>query len=166
MHEVGHLLPAKFFDVKVTQYMVGFGNTLWSTRRGETEYGVRALPLGAFVRIVGMNRMDDVDPADEARSYRQATFPRRLLVISAGSIMHILIAIVLLFGVYATQGEITAQDEPRVIVGAAAQEFLAAWPGLDMNWFREAHLDRWFFASPELVEMTIEGLQQAGIEFN
>jgi TolB-like protein len=50
--------------------------------------------------------------------------------------------------------------------GAAAQEFLAAWPGLDMNWFREAHLDRWFFASPELVEMTIEGLQQAGIEFN
>jgi membrane-associated protease RseP (regulator of RpoE activity) len=101
-------------------------SALWSFRRGETEYGVRALPLGAFVRIIGMNRMDDVEPGDEGRSYRQQSFPKRLLVISAGSIMHILIAIVLLFGVYSTQGEITAQDEPRVIVGAAAQE-LPAW---------------------------------------
>ena len=126
LHELGHFATAKWTGMKATQFFLFFGPRLWSFRRGETEYGVRALPLGAFVRIVGMNRMDDVDPADEARSYRQATFPRRLLVISAGSIMHILIAIVLLFGVYATQGEITAQDEPRVIVGAAAQE-LPAW---------------------------------------
>jgi membrane-associated protease RseP (regulator of RpoE activity) len=54
LHEVGHLLPAKFFDVKVTQYMVGFGNTLWSTRRGETEYGVKSIPFGGYVRMVGM----------------------------------------------------------------------------------------------------------------
>ncbi len=67
-----------------------------------------------------MNRMDEVEPADEARTYRQATFPRRLLVISAGSIMHILIAIVLLFVVYSTQGELTAQDEPEVIVAAVS----------------------------------------------
>ena len=126
LHELGHFATAKWTGMKATQFFLFFGPRLWSFRRGETEYGVRALPLGAFVRIVGMNRMDDVEPADEARSYRQATFPRRLLVISAGSIMHILIAIVLLFGVYATQGEITAQDEPRVIVGAAAQE-LPAW---------------------------------------
>ncbi len=112
--------------MKVTQFFLFFGPRLWSFRRGETEYGVRALPLGAFVRIIGMNRMDEVEPGDEARSYRQQSFPKRLLVISAGSIMHILIAIVLLFGVYSTQGEITAQDEPRVIVGAAAQE-LPAW---------------------------------------
>ena len=126
LHEMGHFATAKWTGMKATQFFLFFGPRLWSFRRGETEYGVRAIPLGAFVRIVGMNRMDEVDPADEARSYRQATFPRRLLVISAGSIMHILIAIVLLFGVYATQGEITAQDEPRVIVGSAAQE-LPAW---------------------------------------
>jgi len=126
LHELGHFATAKWTGMKATQFFLFFGPRLWSFRRGETEYGVRAIPLGAFVRIVGMNRMDDVDPADEARSYRQATFPRRLLVISAGSIMHILIAIVLLFGVYSTQGEISAQDEPRVIVGTASQE-LPAW---------------------------------------
>jgi membrane-associated protease RseP (regulator of RpoE activity) len=126
LHELGHYLTAKWTGMKVTQFFLFFGPRLWSFRRGETEYGVRALPLGAFVRIIGMNRMDEVEPGDEARSYRQQSFPKRLLVISAGSIMHILIAIVLLFGVYSTQGEITAQDEPRVIVGTAAQE-LPAW---------------------------------------
>ncbi len=126
LHELGHYLTAKWTGMKVTQFFLFFGPRLWSFRRGETEYGVRALPLGAFVRIIGMNRMDEVEPGDEGRSYRQQSFPKRLLVISAGSIMHILIAIVLLFGVYSTQGEITAQDEPRVIVGTASQE-LPAW---------------------------------------
>ncbi|WP_460444624.1 M50 family metallopeptidase [Angustibacter aerolatus] len=54
LHEVGHLLPAKRFGVKVTQYMVGFGPTLWSRRRGETEYGVKAVPLGGYIRMIGM----------------------------------------------------------------------------------------------------------------
>jgi membrane-associated protease RseP (regulator of RpoE activity) len=116
--------------MKATQFFLFFGPRLWSFRRGETEYGVRALPLGAFVRIIGMNRIDEVDPADEARTYRQATFPRRILVISAGSLMHMLIAVVLLFAVYATQGEITSQDEPRVIVGAAAPGLPAEQAGV------------------------------------
>lgn len=121
LHELGHFATARWTGMKATQFFLFFGPRLWSFRRGETEYGVRAIPLGAFVRIVGMNRMDDVEPADEGRTYRQQSFPRRLLVISAGSIMHILIAIVLLFGVYMTQGEITAADEPRVIVAGAAE---------------------------------------------
>src|SRR5690625_2991178 len=54
LHEIGHLIPAKLFGVRVTDYFVGFGRTLWSTRRGETEYGVKMLPLGGFVRMVGM----------------------------------------------------------------------------------------------------------------
>ncbi|MBA2417328.1 MAG: site-2 protease family protein [Nocardioidaceae bacterium] len=54
LHEVGHMYPAKRFGVKVTQYFVGFGRTVWSTRRGETEYGIKAFPLGGFVKLVGM----------------------------------------------------------------------------------------------------------------
>jgi len=54
LHELGHMIPAKLFGVKVTQYFVGFGRTLWSTKRGETEYGVKALPLGGYVKLVGM----------------------------------------------------------------------------------------------------------------
>ena len=54
LHEIGHLVPGKLFDVKTTQYFVGFGRTLWSRRIGETEYGVKAIPLGGYVRFVGM----------------------------------------------------------------------------------------------------------------
>jgi membrane-associated protease RseP (regulator of RpoE activity) len=110
--------------MKVTQFFLFFGPRLWSFRRGETEYGVRVLPLGAFVRIIGMNRMDEVEPGDEARAYRQKSFPRRLLVISAGSLMHMLIAVTLLFGVYAIAGEDTVRDGVEVqtlVDGGAAQ---------------------------------------------
>lgn len=114
LHELGHYLTARWTGMKVTQFFLFFGPRLWSFRRGETEYGVRAVPLGAFVRIIGMNRMDEVEPGDEARTYRQKSFPRRLLVISAGSIMHMLIAIVLLFGVYAIAGEESFSDGARI----------------------------------------------------
>ncbi len=116
MHELGHFTTARLTGMKATQFFIGFGPRLWSFRRGETEYGVRALPLGAFVRIVGMNNMDEVDPGDEPRAYRQKSFPRRLLVISAGSLMHMLIAVVLLFTVYVTKGEPTDQTVIRDLV--------------------------------------------------
>ncbi len=104
-HELGHFVTAKWTGMKATQFFIGFGPRLWSFRRGETEYGVRALPLGAFVRIIGMNNMDDVPEADEARTYRQQSYPKRLLVISAGSIMHMIMAVLLLFAVYSIDGE-------------------------------------------------------------
>src|SRR5688572_22111200 len=105
LHETGHFVTARLTGMKATQFFIGFGPRLWSFQRGETEYGVRLLPLGAFVKIIGMNNLDDVPRADEARTYRQATFPRRMLVISAGSIMHILLAVMLFFGVFATKGQ-------------------------------------------------------------
>ncbi|MDX2380997.1 MAG: site-2 protease family protein [Acidimicrobiia bacterium] len=130
LHELGHFVTARWTGMKVTQFFLFFGPRLWSFRRGETEYGVRALPLGAFVRIVGMNRMDEVEPPDEGRTYRQQSYPKRMLVISAGSIMHFIIAIVLLFAVYSTQGEITARDEPRVLVAATSEGLPAAAAGI------------------------------------
>ncbi len=54
LHEVGHMVPAKKFGVKVTQYMVGFGPTLWSRKRGDTEYGFKAIPVGGYIRMIGM----------------------------------------------------------------------------------------------------------------
>ena len=107
LHETGHFVTARMTGMKATQFFLGFGPRLWSFRRGETEYGVRALPLGAFVRIIGMSSLDEVPPADEARTYRQQSYPRRMLVISAGSLMHLLIAIVLLFTVFAVRGQFT-----------------------------------------------------------
>jgi len=105
LHELGHFTTARWTGMKATQFFIGFGPRLWSFRRGETEYGVRALPLGAFVRIIGMNNMDEVEPGDEDRTYRSKSYPKRMLVISAGSIMHMLIAVLLLFVVYVAEGE-------------------------------------------------------------
>ncbi len=97
LHETGHFVTAKKFGMKVTQYFVGFGTTLWSTRRGETEYGIKVLPLGGFVKITGMTSMDEVDPADEPRSFRRHPAWQRLVVLFAGSFMHFVLAFVLLF---------------------------------------------------------------------
>ncbi len=116
LHELGHFMTARWTGMKATQFFIGFGPRVWSFRRGETEYGIRVLPLGAFVRIVGMNQMDDVDPADEDRTYRSKSFPRRMLVISAGSIMHMLLAIVLLFTVYVVDGETVQVDGAEISV--------------------------------------------------
>ena len=104
LHEVGHFSTARLTGMKVTQFFMGFGPRVWSRSKGEVEYGVRALPLGAFVRIIGMNNVDEVDPADESRAYRSQTFPRRLLVITAGSLMHMVIAFALFFAVYTSGG--------------------------------------------------------------
>jgi len=99
LHETGHFVTAKKFGMKVTRYFVGFGPTLWSTRRGETEYGIKALPLGGFVKIIGMHSLDDVDdPADEPRSFRRQPAWQRIVVLCAGSFMHFVLAFLLIFG--------------------------------------------------------------------
>jgi membrane-associated protease RseP (regulator of RpoE activity) len=98
LHESGHFVAAKKFGMKATRYFVGFGPTIWSTQRGETEYGVKALPLGGFVKIIGMTSMDDVDPEDEPRSFRRAPGWQRLIVLAAGSFMHFVLALALIFG--------------------------------------------------------------------
>ena len=128
LHETGHFITARLTGMKATQFFIGFGPRLWSFHRGETEYGVRLLPLGAFVRIIGMNNLDDVPSTDEARTYRQASFPRRMLVITAGSLMHVLVAIVLFFAVFATRGELV--EIPGAEVNQVAAESGAAGAGI------------------------------------
>ncbi|MFM8388431.1 MAG: site-2 protease family protein, partial [Actinomycetota bacterium] len=104
LHEIGHFATARWTGMKVTQFYMGFGPRLWSRSRGELEYGVRALPLGAFVRIVGMNVLDEVEPGDEDRAYRNKSYPRQFLVITAGSLMHFILALAIFTGVYASAG--------------------------------------------------------------
>ena len=138
LHELGHFSTARWTGMKATQFFIGFGPRVWSFRRGETEYGVRALPLGAFVRIIGMNNMDEVEPEDEDRTYRSKSYPRRMLVITAGSIMHMLLAIVLLFTVYVADGEtyaagaeigMVAQGGPADSAGLQSGDIVVAIDG-------------------------------------
>ncbi len=118
LHEVGHFATAKWTGMKVTQFFMFMGPRLWSFRRGETEYGVRLLPIGAFVRIVGMNNLDPCTPEDEPRAYKNKSYPKRMLVITAGSMMHFLQAI-LLFGFVMTV--IGLNDPSKWSVGLISQ---------------------------------------------
>ncbi len=94
-HEFGHYITAKRAGLQVTDFFVGFGPVVWSTTRGETRYGVRALWLGGYVKVPGMTWTDQVDPSLEARTYRQASFPKKVLFASAGSLMHGVMALLL-----------------------------------------------------------------------
>ena len=68
LHEAGHFIMAKRSGMKVTEFFVGFGPRIWSFRKGETEYGVKAIPAGGYCRIIGMTNLEEVDPEDEPRT--------------------------------------------------------------------------------------------------
>jgi membrane-associated protease RseP (regulator of RpoE activity) len=104
LHELGHYLTAKAAGMKVTEFFIGFGPKIWSFRRGETEYGLKVLPAGAYVKIIGMHNLDEFDPADADRTYMSKPFWRRLSVAVAGSTMHFLLALVCFFVAFAAVG--------------------------------------------------------------
>lgn len=138
LHEIGHLVPAKAFGVRCTQYMVGFGPTLWSRRIGETEYGVKVIPLGGYVRMLGMfpprpgrpvsadttgrwsmmieqarhDAMREVGPEDAGRLFYQRSVPKRMLIMLGGPAMNLLLAVGLLAVILTTYGSL--EYTPRV----------------------------------------------------
>lgn len=133
LHEIGHLVPAKLFGVKVSQYMIGFGSTIWSRRHGETEYGIKAVPLGGYVRMIGMfppepggkpgelrqsstglfqtmardarnASKEEIGPGDEDRVFYRKAWWKKLIVMLGGPAMNVVLAIVLAGGVLMTFG--------------------------------------------------------------
>lgn len=97
LHEAGHLVTAKRFGMKATEYFVGFGPRLWSFRRGETEYGVKAIPAGGYVKILGMAPEETMAEEDRPRAFYRQPAWQRTIVLAAGSFTHFVIAFVLLF---------------------------------------------------------------------
>src|SRR5690348_3790983 len=105
LHEAGHMWSARAFGMKVTRFFIGFGPTIFSFRRRNVEYGLKALPFGAFVKIVGMTPQDDdVAPDDEPRAMWRFPVWKRTIVMAAGSISHFLLAIVTLWIVFVIVG--------------------------------------------------------------
>jgi membrane-associated protease RseP (regulator of RpoE activity) len=115
LHELGHFATAKRYGMKATRFFVGFGPTLWSTRRGETEYGVKAIPAGGFVKIVGMTPLEELEPGDEGRAFYRQPVGQRVVVLAAGSAIHMIIALFIIFGVIATVGD-PLTPEPTLTV--------------------------------------------------
>lgn len=97
LHEAGHLATAKWFGMKVRRYFIGFGPKIFSFRRGETEYGLKAIPAGGFCDIAGMTALDPVTPDEVPRAFFRKPTWQRVVVLSAGSITHFMIGILLLY---------------------------------------------------------------------
>jgi membrane-associated protease RseP (regulator of RpoE activity) len=121
LHEFGHLVPAKRFGVKVTEYMIGFGPTIWSTVRGETRYGAKAIPVGGYIRMIGMlppapdgtsrtmttgrfammvddarrQSVEEIQPGEEGRAFYRLPVRKRVVVMMGGPTMNLLLAFVL-----------------------------------------------------------------------
>ncbi|MEN8239506.1 MAG: M50 family metallopeptidase [Actinomycetota bacterium] len=115
IHEGGHFVAAKAFGMKATQAFFGFGPKLWSTTRGETEYGVKALPFGGYVRIIGMNPFEEIEPDEEGRTYRAASFWKKSIVVLAGIMSHFVVAIVLLWFVASVWGTLATDADGQVV---------------------------------------------------
>jgi len=104
IHEAGHYLTAKRFGMKVTEFFVGFGQKIWSTQRGETEFGVKAIPAGGYCRIAGMTPREELSEADADRAFVKAGVTQRLIVLGAGSFLHFVIGFVLLLTLFSAIG--------------------------------------------------------------
>ena len=103
-HEAGHFLAAKAVGMKATQFFFGFGPKIWSIQRGETEYGFKWFPLGGYVRIIGMNPLEEVAPGDMGRTYREKKFWEKSVVVLAGVGTNFLIAFILFYGIVLAVG--------------------------------------------------------------
>lgn len=117
-HEFGHFVAAKAVGIKATEFFFGFGPKLWSFRRGETEYGVKLLPLGGYVKVVGMNPLEEIDPADIGRTYREKPFWKKSVVVLAGVGMNFLIAYFMFAGVLLWQGVTELSTEVSEVVAS------------------------------------------------
>ena len=110
VHEGAHFVAAKGFGMKATEAFFGFGPRIWSITRGETEYGIKAIPLGGYVRIIGMNPFEEVAPEDEGRTYRNSVFWKKSVVVLAGVFSHFVMATILLVTVFLIWGEVATDD--------------------------------------------------------
>lgn len=146
MHELGHFVTARMMGMKATEFFLGFGPKIWSFNRGETEYGIKGIPAGAYVRIVGMTNLDDIDPAEENRTYRSQPWWQRMVVICAGSAMHFLmalIALVVLFGAYSYAGfNGPPWEVDRIVEGSSADE-IGVVAGDQITRFGGESFDTW-----------------------
>jgi len=130
-HEFGHFITARWAGIKVSKFFVGFGPTLWSIRRGrpetvpgpdgvpitrpETEYGIKAFPIGGFVKVVGMSPFEEIPPEDQPRAFGSAPTWKRAVVLGAGSVTHMVSAFIILFLIFAAVGLPDPNERTRTI---------------------------------------------------
>ncbi len=131
IHEAGHYLTAKHFGMKVTEFFLGFGKRLWSTKRGETEFGIKAIPAGGYCRIVGMSVNEEISEQDSSRAFYKASAPKRLIVLGAGSFLHFVLGFLLIFTIFFGVGTVALTSTVDQVVPCISSTSKACSPSLN-----------------------------------
>jgi regulator of sigma E protease len=114
LHEAGHFFAAKATGMRVERFFLFFGPTIWSFKRGETEYGVKSIPLGGYVKISGMNPEEELPPEEKHRAYYRQKVWKRIVVVAAGPAVNVALAFVILFFVYLFNANQYTQSVERI----------------------------------------------------
>ena len=144
IHEFGHYLTAKRYGMKVSEFFLGFGSRIWSTKRGETEFGLKAIPAGGYCKIEGMTPNDVMPEGEESRAFYKAKSSQKLIVLGAGSFLHFVLGYILLFLLFAGVG--TNQLLPtinQVVKGSAAQS-VGILAGDEVLAINGKQIDNWY----------------------
>jgi membrane-associated protease RseP (regulator of RpoE activity) len=128
-HELGHFLTARKFGMWVSEFFVGFGRRIWSITRGETEYGIKAIPAGGYCRIEGMTPTDEMPQGEEGRAFISAPSWKKLIVLGAGSTAHFILGFLLIFSIFFAVGYTTITSDISEVKSGSVAESAGFLPG-------------------------------------
>ena len=183
IHEFGHYITAKRYGMRVSEFFLGFGKRIWSFTRGETEFGIKAIPAGGYCRIEGMSATDEMPPGEESRAFFKASSGRKLIVLGAGSFLHFVLGFIILLIIFAgigtskpttTISEISAcvprinaactesdPKSPALLSGLQAGDVITSLNGVPVNnWAKDVEIIRNSAGKEILVEIERNGQVQ------
>jgi membrane-associated protease RseP (regulator of RpoE activity) len=142
-HELGHFLTARKFGMRVSEFFVGFGRRIWSITRGETEYGIKAIPAGGYCRIEGMTPTDEMPPGEESRAFIKASSLKKLIVLGAGSTAHFILGFLLIFSIFFAVGYTTITPVISQVKDGSVAESAGFKPGDEIISIDGAAISQW-----------------------
>jgi membrane-associated protease RseP (regulator of RpoE activity) len=183
IHEFGHYITAKKYGMRVSEFFLGFGKRLWSFTRGETEFGIKAIPAGGYCRIEGMTATDEMPIGEESRAFYKATSGRKLVVLGAGSFLHFVLGFIILLIIFAGIGvskptntitDISAcvprvnaacadtdPKSPALLAGLQAGDVITSLNGVAVNnWAKDVEIIRESAGKELVIEIERNGQSQ------
>lgn len=142
-HELGHFLTARKFGMRVSEFFVGFGRRIWSITRGETEYGIKAIPAGGYCRIEGMTPSDEMPAGEEGRAFIRASSLKKLIVLGAGSTAHFILGFLLIFSIFSAVGYTTITSDISEVKGGSVAESAGFLPGDRIYSINDVKVENW-----------------------
>ncbi len=152
VHEFGHYLTARRFGMRVSEFFLGFGKRIWSFTKGETEFGIKAIPAGGYCRIEGMTPKDEMPPGEEHRAFFTASSGKKLIVLGAGSFAHFAIGFLLIFVIFFGVGTNALLSEISKVTPNSAAAAAGFLPGDKILKVDGEIVDDWFIDSQKIAK--------------